>query len=408
MDGTRDKPHRNTRKNSHVKRTYDLLNTDVKSFYIEGVGAGNRVQDGIKAFTTKDRVMRAYRFLIENYQPGDSIFLFGFSRGANQCRILSSIIYTIGIIDMSSIKSEDQKQKLLHTLYDLYVLTPASAKKNSLATYLNNWQSHYPNQHIMFDTSGTTMIEAMGLWDTVEALAVNDEFEISTPLPQHLNQLCNVKKVFHAVSLDDNRSFNYTPILVTHRDVELRPNQNIDSTVEEVWFNGSHKDVGGGVKSKKRDQLSGISINWMLSKLKPYQIVRDTTYTENIYGQSNDMRRRWYLRTTSPGDTLRGINKYWAQMNPAWNQHRIKVHQSVVLRLDSGIIQTFKLKYRNNKKRKDWYDWESFNECFKRDTIDNKIRIRFRTDKPCKCIEVVYDSPSVKQEQPLQVKNGYR
>jgi len=396
MDGTRGKIHDDHRRNTNVLKAFYLADTTIKKLYVEGVGAGNRVKDGVYARTTNERVMRAYRFLIENYRQGDTICLFGFSRGANQCRILSGIIYTIGLIDLTQLKSETEKQTLLLQLYELYRSTPAPVKKQTLAAYMNRWKADHPGQEIVYDTSGKTMIDVMGLWDTVEALSINDELETSTPVPHHLNQLFNVKKLFHAVSLDDNRAFNYTPILATHKEVALAPQQHIDSIVEEVWFNGSHKDVGGGIKNKQRDQLSGISLKWMLSSLKPYAVFRDTIFQTTVYGEVNNMRRKWHLRRTSPGDSLRAINKYWEQMNVNWNNHRLMLHQSVIDRLDSGIVQSFKFKNRKDgSTRADWYEWEPFKNCFKMDTVKGKEIIRFRKDTISSCIKIVNDKAAI-------------
>lgn len=376
MDGTRDKPHKKIWRNSHVKKTHSLAATNnIKTLYVEGVGAGNRLIQAKRAGTTKERIMKAYRFLTENYKSDmDSICLFGFSRGANQCRILSSFIYTIGIIDMNQIKKSN-RQKLLLKLYDLYDKTDASDKKNKLAAFLND-QGLRHREH--YDTSGTTMIELMGLWDTVEAFEIKDELETTTPRPPHLNQLYNVKKLFHAVSLDDNRAYNYTPVLATHKDVALHPGQDLNSIVEEVWFNGSHKDVGGGVRKKKNDQLSGISLKWMLSKVRPYHIFRDTLLETNTFGKANDMRRSRFLRMLSKGDTIRGINKYLESMNTRC----IKVHQSVIDRLAAGEVQKFKMK----EGRLDWYDWEPFNQCFTKHGMKRIFR-----KEACSCIEVVDD-----------------
>ena len=356
MDGTGDKSHEDERRNTNVKKIHSLTYEHIRSFYVEGVGTGYRVRDSKYAMSTKERVMGAYRFLSENYQSKqDSICLFGFSRGANQCRILSSFIFTIGIIDLEQIKEEADKNKLLWNLYDLYVTAGSSFKKNQLATFINKWELDHPGQEVAYDTSGTTMIELMGLWDTVEAFTFNDTLETGTPVPLHLNQLCNVKKLFHAVSLDDNRAFNYTPILATHKEVLLQPGQDINSIVEEVWFNGSHKDVGGGVRRKKMDRLSGLSLNWMWSRVAPYHIFKKPAASIDTFGKVNDMRANWLLRKTSPGDSLRGINKYWEAMNPDWNQHRIKVHRSVIARLDSGVVQDFKWKNKKGvRTRSDW------------------------------------------------------
>lgn len=378
FDGTRDRQQENPRKRTHVQSTFLLAHNNICSLYVEGVGAGNRLNDALNAITTNKRIMRGYRFLTENYQPGDSICLFGFSRGANQCRILSSLVFTIGVTDIRKITGEERKQQFILDLYEQYVDTlNASQRKYKLASFINQWNKAHPAETVSYDTTGKTMIEVMGLWDTVEAMEIGDMEEDPTPIPQHLNQLYNVKKLYHAVSLDDNRAFNYTPILATHKEVLLHPWQDINDIVVEVWFNGSHKDVGGG--HKKRGELNGITLKWMLQQLKPYNIFRDTTPRINIYGSVNNMRRTAIMRNTSPGDTLRGINKYWQSMNPAWNSHRVKVHRSVIDRLAAGVVQDFKIR----DGRTDWYDWHPFKECF---IADGKKRL-FKKD--CTCMEVV-------------------
>lgn len=382
MDGTRDKPHTKEWRNSHIKTIHSLAFPGIRSLYVEGVGAGNRLAQAARAHTTNDRILKAYRFLTEHYQPGDSICLFGFSRGANQCRILSGFIYSTGIIDLKKIKKESDKQQLLFDLYEVYLDTVgAPGKKIKMAQFINQWNRLRTGEEVAYDTSGRTMIELLALWDTVEAFEVKDRRETTTPLPEHLNQLYNVKKLIHAVSLDDNRAFNYTPVLATHKDVSLRPYQDLNAIVEEVWFNGSHKDVGGGVRNRKRAQLTGISLKWMLSRLKPYHLFRDTMPRINTFGKVNDMRGNRFLRLLSPGDTLRGIDKYWASMNPAWNDHRIKVHRSIIDRLAAGAVQEFKMK----NGRLDWYDWEPFNKCFVKEGRKRILR------KDCSCIEVVDD-----------------
>lgn len=379
MDGTRDRlwDDKDSMKRSHVQASYLLLRDNIKGLYVEGVGAGDRWVQAAKGGSTKERIMVAYRFLTENYQPGDSICLFGFSRGANQCRILSGIIYTMGIIDLDKIRNESDKRKLLHKLYEEYIgSVSVHDKKRKLAERIDRWNAGHKDQQVRIDTNNNVTIEVMGLWDTVEALKVGDKVEDPTPLPEHLNQLYNVKKLFHALSLDDNRAFNYTPVLATHKDVLLHSSQDINEIVEEVWFNGSHKNVGGG--DYETPALNSITLKWMLSRLHAYKLFKPVDLTTNIYGEVRSMRKG-ATRITALSDTLRGINKYWEAMNPSWNKHRIKVHASVIGRLDAGIVLDFK----TQDGRPDWYDWAPFRECF----IAEGRKRKFKPG--CCCIEVV-------------------
>ena len=45
-----------------------------------------------------DNVLASYQFLVHNYQEGDQIYLFGFSRGAYTVRVLAGLIHKIGLI----------------------------------------------------------------------------------------------------------------------------------------------------------------------------------------------------------------------------------------------------------------------------------------------------------------------
>ena len=43
-----------------------------------------------------------YTFLCRNYQEGDNIFLFGFSRGAFTVRVLAGLILRCGVVSATS------------------------------------------------------------------------------------------------------------------------------------------------------------------------------------------------------------------------------------------------------------------------------------------------------------------
>src|SRR4051794_20775773 len=43
------------------------------------------------------KVGEAYTYLMESWEPGDRVFLFGFSRGAYTVRVLAGLLYTLGL-----------------------------------------------------------------------------------------------------------------------------------------------------------------------------------------------------------------------------------------------------------------------------------------------------------------------
>src|SRR5262245_52407990 len=70
-------------------------------YYDQGVGTGNKVDHytgGAFGEGLEDNIYDSYRFLVGNYEPGDELFLFGFSRGAFTARSLAGMIRKCGIL----------------------------------------------------------------------------------------------------------------------------------------------------------------------------------------------------------------------------------------------------------------------------------------------------------------------
>lgn len=72
-------------------------------YYDSGIGTGNlsgveSARQGGTGAGLMENVIEAYNFIVSNYEPGDEIFCFGFSRGAFTARAVSGLITDIGII----------------------------------------------------------------------------------------------------------------------------------------------------------------------------------------------------------------------------------------------------------------------------------------------------------------------
>ena len=235
-------------------------------FYTSGVGADSSSIVGMTTgFGTQGDVRQAYRFLTEHWNGSDdSVQLFAFSRGAWSGRILAAFVYVVGIVDLRSIPGERAKNRIVDELYLAY-------KGQGLSL-----QQRRERTEVVIARHGLTRIsseakpfkfEVLGLWDTVEALGIQHFGERVDPKNErYMDQICNIKHVFHAVAIDDNRSTTYTPILMSRQRLvdfckpEERPEQ-----FKEVWFAGAHSDVGGGYSS---GFLSGVSLNWMLRQVR--------------------------------------------------------------------------------------------------------------------------------------------
>ena len=127
-------------------------------FYDTGVGTRRfeHVLGGAFGFGLSSKVKDAYRFLIETYEPGDEIFLFGFSRGAYTARSTAGLIRNCGIL------RRDQATRL-DAGYELY-------RRRDSASLPSEFESQLFRR--MYACEPETRIRFIGVWDTVGALGI--------------------------------------------------------------------------------------------------------------------------------------------------------------------------------------------------------------------------------------------
>jgi uncharacterized protein (DUF2235 family) len=191
------------------------------------------------------QIQRAYGYLASRYREGDRIFLLGYSRGAFAVRSLAGVIDRVGLL-----KANQATERNIRQIYRLYQYSPDSAAARHFAQ--------------CYCHTGT-QIEMVGVWDTVKALglrlpllwrlSVNDhDFHNDELGPA-------VKHGYHALAYDESRSA-FEPVLwSTPKDWKGR--------VEQVWFRGTHADVGGQLGGREECRpLSNIPLVWMLDKLE--------------------------------------------------------------------------------------------------------------------------------------------
>ena len=244
MDGTwNDETGRDdSQEVTNIVKLYRLLGEDSDtqiSRYFRGIGNDednklwSRVTQG--AFGTSEQKIRddAYTMICKNYQPGDRIFIFGFSRGAASARMLASDLHKKGIPDEITITTKPYANRRGRYIEYRFVNYEAKGKKHPVA------------------------VEFLGVWDTVFAFGIPVKI---LGIPFHNYDLFkdktvakNVKRAVHLVAIDETR-VPFQPTLMNH-DPDV---------VHEVWFPGVHTDVGGGYKD---DELGRITLKYMLDQL---------------------------------------------------------------------------------------------------------------------------------------------
>jgi len=221
---------------------------------------------------------QAYEFLMEQYEPGDRVFLFGFSRGAFTVRALAGMIEMCGLLSPHCANLVG------------YALALHRKKSGNQWKVANRFKKFFPHHRV---PKGEKLIHFVGVWDTVKSVGL---FRRSLILP-HTRNMRSVAHGRHAVSLNEKRS-KYRPNLWApeHGD-EISPLTGLRRFCQ-VWFPGVHSDVGGGYDETG---LSDVALEWMLRESCAHGLRLDPC-TDARAGEPsalgemhNPLRPRWFL-----------------------------------------------------------------------------------------------------------------
>ncbi|KAF7314983.1 DUF2235 domain-containing protein [Mycena indigotica] len=197
--------------------------------------------DQAVAFYLNQHVMDGYRFLMQNYHTGDKICLFGFSRGAYTARALAGMLHKVGLLPRSN-------SQQVPFAYKMYQKTSASGIK--LAEGYKK----------MFCQD--VKIDFLGCWETVASVGVL----MGRTLPfTAINS--SIKTFRHALALDEHR-VRFQPYLIEPKPSPDDTDPYPHTDVLEVWFAGTHGDIGGGDEQDSVERsLADIGLRWMIRQL---------------------------------------------------------------------------------------------------------------------------------------------
>ncbi len=233
-----------------------LRDPAVKVFYDKGVGTdtGFILRGGAVGRGLSRNIRQAYGWLVENWQPVDQIFMFGFSRGAYTVRSLGGFLGFAGLLrreDTGPVNDRGENP-LIEAAYEAYRMCRRDPKMaadfRARAAYR---QRREPKIRLLgvFDTVGALGVPVHWLQSIVDRLPFfNVEFH-DTELGSKVEIACQ------ALAIDERRG-PFQPTLWTGA---AKPGQ----TIRQVWFAGVHSDVGGGYPEKG---LAELPLAWMLNE----------------------------------------------------------------------------------------------------------------------------------------------
>ncbi|KAJ7630898.1 hypothetical protein FB45DRAFT_1058820 [Roridomyces roridus] len=226
-------------------------------FYQSGIGSEKTLYSqyvvGITGDSLGDKVEEAYAFIAHNYQPGDEIFLFGFSRGAYTARMVAMFIGEIGVLD----RTDMDHFATIFLAYQKLGKSKDAAETQQLKAEMAPWtSSNSPGKRRADSDQDTFSIKFVGVFETVGSGSYLSILITTNPT---LLSREHIQYAYHALALDENR-VDFTPCKFEQTPHGLQKGQ----VLSQCWFSGSHADVGGGWKEH---DLADISLFWMAANV---------------------------------------------------------------------------------------------------------------------------------------------
>ena len=295
LDGTSNEIKKNR---TNIVRLYGCLERSDRQlvYYDPGVGtmgAANswsptyrrlvEVWGLATGFGLDQNVKEAYSYLIEHYQEGDRIFIFGFSRGAYTARVLAALIHAVGLITHGQLN-------LLEYIYRAY-----SRIKKGEEMYWGSEDDPVSLFRKMLKPQHPT-IRCLGLFDTVGSVLQAGRLSIfpKRKIFAWTDWNTSVQAVRHAVAIDERR-VSFRPQLWPKGESFSPINEEgwigapvADQDVREVWFTGVHADIGGGY-AEGVSGLAKISLDWMIKETRAMDLhFQDDTVNVIVLGLNAD------------------------------------------------------------------------------------------------------------------------
>ena len=238
-------------------------------YYDTGVGTGgilDRVVGGITGHGISENIRKAYRWLIENFQHDDRIYLFGFSRGAYSVRSLAGLIGICGIPQ----QQEHSLNEFVRQAYAIYRDKNLNRRNIRANDFVKRTHATKANVHFI------------GVWDTVGALGV--------PTAGPIGWWTRRRAGFHDVDLGSHIKHAFHALAINERRGSFQPAlwnavTTTGQVVVQAWFPGVHSNIGGGYVDSG---LSDRALLWMIDNANAHGLCFDENYI-NLF-----LRPNWF------------------------------------------------------------------------------------------------------------------
>lgn len=289
--------------------TWQLIKLRVREFFGLAFGLG-----------LDENVLDAYRFLCTNYEDGDSIWLFGFSRGAYTVRVLAGFMYVIGLLRpaqlnlaeyaFTAFKKSSHDSRKGRGVKDESSLREAASESEIEDGLPAAWEFRrvaggYP-----------VTIKFIGVWDTVASVIVPRRDRLLLDLQRLRFTRTNpcVETFRQAIAIDERRRMfrlNSWREPQTFKSNPFNDKNWRAQDIKQVWFAGVHSDVGGGYPEKVSG-LSKFPLLWMINEAKSAGLKINTAMVNYlVLGKPRGGTNRIYTPPNATGDIHRSLKGLW-------------------------------------------------------------------------------------------------
>jgi uncharacterized protein (DUF2235 family) len=281
----------------------------------------------------------AYVFLMNTFESGDQVFVFGFSRGAYTAKALTALLHMYGLLRRGNDALVPYAIRMMGAVNNL----PENGSASSKAAVDEIW-------NLAREFKRTFSVDCkpafVGLWDTVSSVGL-----LSRPF--HAPYTANnpdIAVARHALSIDEHRGF-FRPgpwfPKVPFGSAESGPKDLV-----QVWFPGDHSDVGGGYPEAESGLAKG-ALKWMVCEAAAHGLLFDPQRVREVLGivgtdyiapnpnavLHNSLTGFWRVLEFVPKKSFDAVAKRWK-----WRINRFRhrdipadalVHESAFARGDS-------------------------------------------------------------------------
>ncbi len=277
--------------------------------YHRGVGNGDdndwfaNKWGGITGRGVRKIVDKAYARFVMDWQSGDRIYIFGFSRGAAAARMLASKIHREGIPNQINVvlkANPNNETNVVEQIISSFEISGNPA------------------------TNLKVPIEFLGVWDTVSAFGITSVlrrvlFNRYQDLFTNNHIADNIRRAVHLVSIDETRT-PFMPSLMNYKE----------GVVHEVWFPGVHSDVGG---SYPEDSLARVSLHYMIRMLREWnasQHLPEFVIDPEMYSRFTSATIDKAYFHFHGGSTAKDLRDVFVQVDGQKSNIKPKIHGSYI------------------------------------------------------------------------------